>query len=134
MTTSDEPIRTNEDTSEGWVFIEASAASAGPPEHQEQEGDDYDDSVFGSSPSSTESITSSICDCRAIHDREYHSDRWNSGYCFPIDQQQLDAQYLSDLAVRELLRGQLHLADLKKAEKPIQRVLDVGSGEGCWAL
>ncbi|KAI8649801.1 hypothetical protein NCS55_01443000 [Fusarium keratoplasticum] len=135
MTTIDESIQTNEDISEGWVPLEASTASPGSPGHQEHEGDDDGyDSGLESYPSSTESITSSICDYHTIHRRKYHSHRWDSGYCFPIDQQQLDAQYLSDLAVRELLGGQLHLADLKEAEKPIQRVLDVGSGEGCWAF
>ncbi|KAI8710909.1 hypothetical protein NCS52_01519600 [Fusarium sp. LHS14.1] len=139
MTATDESIRPNEDISEGWVPLEASTAFPVPPEHQEHEDDDSlsetsSDSAFGSYPSSTESMTSSIFDYCEIHGREYHSERWNSGYCFPIDQQQLDAQYLSGLAVHELLGGQLHLADLKEAEKPIQSVLDVGSGEGCWAF
>ncbi|RSL43421.1 hypothetical protein CEP54_015098 [Fusarium duplospermum] len=137
MTTSDEPIRTNEDTSEGWVLVEASTASPGPPEHREHEGDSSSsssDSGFGSCASSTESIASSICDYHTIHHRKYHSHRWDSGYCFPIDQQQLEAQESSHFAARMLLEGELHLADLRKAEKPIQRVLDVGSGKGYWAI
>ncbi|RSL62395.1 hypothetical protein CEP51_013482 [Fusarium floridanum] len=133
MTTSGDLIQTNEDIYGGWVIVGASTASLAPPELQEHESDgddDYDDhdSVIESSPSSTASVTSSIYDYRAIHGREYHS------HSFPIDQRQLDAQRLSHLAVCELLRGELHLADLKKAEKPIRRVLDVGSGEGCWAF
>ncbi|KAM6506863.1 hypothetical protein FALCPG4_018684 [Fusarium falciforme] len=132
MTTSDEPIRTNEDISEDWVLLGGSTASPGPPENQELEGDN--DSVFGSSPSSTESITSSVYDYRTINGRQYHSNKWDNGYCFPIDQQQLDAQELSHFAACMLLEGELHLADLKTIDKPIQRVLDIGSGQGYWAM
>lgn len=132
MTTSDEPIRTNEDISEDWVLLGGSTASPGPPENQELEGDN--DSVFGSSPSSTESITSSMYDYRTINGRQYHSNKWDNGYCFPIDQQQLDAQELSHFAACMLLEGELHLADLKTIDKPIQRVLDIGSGQGYWAI
>ncbi|KAI8710660.1 hypothetical protein NCS52_01546800 [Fusarium sp. LHS14.1] len=144
MTTSDEPIQTNENTPEDWVIVETSTTSPGlplgqlpveAPEHQEHEGnDDDDDSTFECLLSSTASITSSLCDYRAIHGREYHSDRWDRGYCFPIDQRQLEAQEYSDQAAFMLLEEGLHLSDLKTAKKPIQRVLDVGSGQGHWAI
>ncbi|KAK7402755.1 hypothetical protein QQX98_011489 [Neonectria punicea] len=145
MTTNDEPIQTNEDTLEGWLIVGASATSPGPPlgqlpvevsEHQEREGDDgdSDDSGFGSRLSSIDSITPSVCDYPEIHGRMYHSDMWNTGYCFPIDQRQLEAQLYSDIAVFMLLGEDLHLADLKTAEKQIQRVLDIGSGRGYWAI
>ncbi|KAI8710404.1 hypothetical protein NCS52_01577000 [Fusarium sp. LHS14.1] len=143
MTTGDELIQTNENTPEDWVIVETSTTSPGlplgqlpveAPEHQEHEGGDDDDSTFECLLSSTASITSSLCDYRAIHGREYHSDMWNTGYCFPIDQRQLEAQEYSDQAAFMLLEEGLHLADLKTAKKLIQRVLDVGSGQGYWAI
>lgn len=140
MTTNDEPIQTNEDILEGWVLVETSTTSPGPlgqlaievPEHQEEESDD--DSAFGSCPSSTASLTSSICACSTIHGRQYHSDRWNSQYCFPIDQRHIEVQKANHFANRELLEGKLHVADLESVKKPIQKVLDVGSGKGYWAI
>ncbi|RSL83616.1 hypothetical protein CDV31_016811 [Fusarium ambrosium] len=109
MTTSGDLIQTNEDIYGGWVIVGASTASLGPPELQEHEA------------TTTTTTTITTLSLSPLPVRPHH---------FPIDQRQLDAQRLSHLAVCELLRGELHLADLKKAEKPIRRVLDVGSGEG----
>ncbi|RKL31389.1 hypothetical protein BFJ72_g11023 [Fusarium proliferatum] len=81
-------------------------------------GDDDADSAVGDDvASSTESISSSILHYRTIHGRTYHSERGNAEYC----------HHLLSLS----LEGKLHLAPLKD---DIQKVLDIGTGTGIWAI
>ncbi|KAJ4186399.1 hypothetical protein NW755_007694 [Fusarium falciforme] len=93
---------------------------------------DDGDSAFGSEPaSSTTSITSSILEYRTVHGRRYHSDRGDAAYWAPNDEQQNESMDINHHQLTLVLGGKLYLSPLKQ---DIQRVLDIGTGTGIWAI
>lgn len=70
-------------------------------------------------------------DYRTIHGRTYHSDKHATRYWGPNDDPQNDAMDINHHVLTLQLKGKLHLAPLRK---DIQKVLDVGTGTGIWAI
>ncbi|KPM41899.1 hypothetical protein AK830_g4628 [Neonectria ditissima] len=115
--------------------------STAPPSHQpelvpaqdpeDEDQSDADSALGDEGASSTASITSSILEYRTIHGRTYHSDRHPTEYFTPNDEQQRESVDISHHSLTLLIGGKLFLAPI--SEKP-QRVLDVGTGTGIWAI
>ncbi|KAH6950685.1 S-adenosyl-L-methionine-dependent methyltransferase [Fusarium avenaceum] len=97
--------------------------------------DRYDiDSALGSDAASflyPESVTASIFEYRTIQGRTYHSDRHATEYFTPNDEQQLQSVDISHHYLTILLDNNLFLAPISPH---VQKVLDVGTGSGIWAI
>lgn len=78
----------------------------------------------------TTSIASSVFSYVYSNGRRYHSDRFKAQYLLPNDETEQERLDLYHHIFLMLLDGKLHTAPL---EKP-QRVLDVGTGTGIWAI
>ncbi|KNB11044.1 hypothetical protein FOXG_11092 [Fusarium oxysporum f. sp. lycopersici 4287] len=92
------------------------------------------DSALGSDAASfmyPDSVTASILEYRTIQGRTYHSDRYASEYVMPNDEQQLQSVDISHHYLTMLLDNNLFLAPIPPH---VQRVLDVGTGSGIWAI
>ncbi|KAH7257840.1 S-adenosyl-L-methionine-dependent methyltransferase [Fusarium tricinctum] len=96
------------------------------------EDDDADSAVGDDVASSTESISSSILHYRTIHGRTYHSERGNAQYWTPNDEHHNESMDINHHLLSLSLESKLYLAPLKKDD--IQKVLDVGTGTGIWAI
>ncbi|KAI5458182.1 S-adenosyl-L-methionine-dependent methyltransferase [Mariannaea sp. PMI_226] len=83
------------------------------------------------SASSTASVTASILEYRTIQGRTYHSDRHPTEYFTPNDEQQLQSVDITHHYLTVLLGHNLYLAPIKP---DVQKVLDVGTGSGIWAI
>ncbi|KAF5004744.1 hypothetical protein FDECE_8770 [Fusarium decemcellulare] len=83
------------------------------------------------SQSSTASVTASILEYRTIQGRTYHSDRYPTEYFTPNDEQQLKSVDITHHYLNLLLGDNLYLAPISN---DAQRVLDVGTGSGIWAI
>ncbi|KAF4121346.1 Methyltransferase domain, partial [Geosmithia morbida] len=81
--------------------------------------------------SSTASISSSILEYRTINGRTFHSERHNTEYFTPNDERQTESLDIVHHYLTLLLDGKLYLAPLGN---DLQKVLDVGSGDGIWAI
>ncbi|KAK0745549.1 S-adenosyl-L-methionine-dependent methyltransferase [Schizothecium vesticola] len=79
---------------------------------------------------STASVSSSIFDYRTIKGRTYHSERYNSSYYAPNDERQNASVDITHHYLTLLLEGKLFLAPIKNPQK----VIDIGTGTGIWAL
>ncbi|KAF5011799.1 hypothetical protein FDECE_2089 [Fusarium decemcellulare] len=79
--------------------------------------DDADSALGSDDASSTASLTSSILHYRTRQGRTYHSERGNANYCHHM--------------LTLVLDDELQLAPLGKN---IQKVLDIGTGTGIWAI
>ncbi|KAH6951913.1 S-adenosyl-L-methionine-dependent methyltransferase [Fusarium avenaceum] len=94
---------------------------------------DIDSSIGDDNASSTQSISSSILSYRLENGRTYH--RYKDGkYHLPNDQienERLDLQHHLFLLTFE---NKLGLAPPNSPEATAQRVLDVGTGTGIWAI
>ncbi|SCO09927.1 related to methyltransferase [Fusarium fujikuroi] len=107
-----------------------SSPGEGPIVAQEEADGDASDSAFGDdAESSTASISSSILEYRKFQGRTFHSERYNTEYFTPNDEQQRDSIDITHHVLTLLLDGKLTLVPL---EDDIQRVLDVGTGTGIW--
>ncbi|KAM0321803.1 hypothetical protein ACHAQA_009900 [Verticillium albo-atrum] len=95
---------------------------------------DDGDSAFAvdDGASSSASISSSILQYRIINGRTYHSERGDATYWASNDEQQNESldilHHLSTMSID----GKLHLAPLNKSSS--NKVLDVGTGTGIWAI
>ncbi|KAI1472596.1 S-adenosyl-L-methionine-dependent methyltransferase [Daldinia caldariorum] len=98
-----------------------------------QNDDDRDrDSALGSDiESSAGSIASSILEYRMIQGRTYHSDRHNTNYFTPNDEQQLQSIDITHHYLTLLLEDRLFLAPISDN---VQNVLDIGTGSGIWSI
>ncbi|KAH7176939.1 S-adenosyl-L-methionine-dependent methyltransferase [Dactylonectria macrodidyma] len=83
------------------------------------------------SSSSTASISSSILQYREAQGRTYHSDKFATQYFAPNDDQQNDSVDITHHYLTLLLKGKLYLPPLKPN---IEKVLDIGTGTGIWAI
>ncbi|KAF4495033.1 TAM domain methyltransferase [Fusarium agapanthi] len=103
------------------------------PAADPQDGDESetDSAVGDDAASSTASITSSILEYRTIQGRTFHSDRHPTEYFTPNDEQQSASIDINHHALTQLLSGRLFLAPIKDN---VQKVLDVGTGTGIWAI
>jgi len=91
---------------------------------------DHDEGYFDDTKSGvTTSISSSIRDHVFENNRRYH--KYQEGrYLVPNDNEEQNREDMKHSLVLHLCGGKLHLAPL---ENP-QRVLDVGTGTGIWAI
>ncbi|KAF5584272.1 methyltransferase [Fusarium subglutinans] len=92
------------------------------------------DSALGSDAASfmyPDSVTASILEYRTIQGRTYHSDRYAHEYVMPNDEQQLQSVDITHHYLTILLDNSLFLAPISPH---VQRVLDVGTGSGIWAM
>ncbi|KAL2218104.1 methyltransferase [Thermoascus aurantiacus ATCC 26904] len=106
----------------------AAAPAAEPAAEQDGGQSDTDSAVaFTIDGSDITSITSSI---KNYNGRRYHSYR-EGEYVLPNDEQEQDRLDLSHHIYKMLLGGELYLAPIP--ENP-QRVLDLGTGTGIWAI
>ncbi|KAM0433655.1 hypothetical protein ACHAQK_009089 [Fusarium lateritium] len=116
------------------------SASSPPPQTEliaaDNENDDtHDDadSTLGSdAESSTASVSASILEYRRSQGRTYHSDKFTTNYFLPNDDQQLESVDLTHHYLTILLDEKLFLAPVK--EEKLQKILDVGTGTGIWAI
>jgi SAM-dependent methyltransferase len=116
------------------LMTEALASSKGDSiltvDHSSSEQDNSDAYSVASNFSSTHSATSSVYDFVEEHGRTYH--KYKEGqYVLPNDveeQNRLDLQH--QLALK-LLKGRLQLAPVPAT---VQKVLDVATGTGIWAI
>ncbi|KAI1779040.1 S-adenosyl-L-methionine-dependent methyltransferase [Hypoxylon cercidicola] len=108
------------------------APDSGLPEDEDNESLADSDSALGDdAASSTNSITSSILEYRTIQGRTYHSEKHNSKYFTPNDEQQLQSQDITHHYLTLLLGDKLFLAPIPD---DVERVLDIGTGSGIWAI
>ncbi|KAM5349828.1 hypothetical protein ACJ41O_006333 [Fusarium nematophilum] len=97
--------------------------------------------------SSTASITSSILQYRTIQGRTFHSEKFTTEYYAPNDDQQSDSVDITHHYLSLILDGKLFLAPLKQnievdtllrrsrlTADVLQKVIDVGTGTGIWAI
>ncbi|CAG7564463.1 unnamed protein product [Fusarium equiseti] len=104
-----------------------------PADEENNETTDDGDSALGfDAESSTASVSASILEYRRSQGRTYHSDKFTTSYFLPNDDQQLESVDLTHHYLTILLDDQLFLPPLK--EDKLQKVLDVGTGTGIWAI
>ncbi|KIX96766.1 uncharacterized protein Z520_07486 [Fonsecaea multimorphosa CBS 102226] len=90
------------------------------------------DSAYGDEISAyTTSLTSSVNTFMMQYGRIYHTFRDHQGNMLPSDEQEINRLDLHHALMLWLLGGQLHLAPI--GSQP-QRVLDLGTGTGNWAV
>ncbi|KAK0386730.1 hypothetical protein NLU13_6566 [Sarocladium strictum] len=106
-----------------------------PPAHWERLAgeieDDDADSTRLDNDSSTASLASSILKYRTMNGRTYHSERGNAVYWGTVDEVQNTAQDINHHVLTLLLNEELQLAPIKP---DIQKVVDIGTGTGLWAI
>ncbi|KAL2128481.1 hypothetical protein VTI74DRAFT_9124 [Chaetomium olivicolor] len=110
-----------------------------PAEHWAQqplpaEGDGDADSALGEdAASSTASLAASILEYRTIHGRTYHSERSATAeHWAPNDEKQKECMDIIHHLLTLCLDGQLYRAPLEPTK--MEKVLDVGTGTGIWAI
>ncbi|KAJ5913420.1 hypothetical protein N7504_002303 [Penicillium tannophilum] len=86
-------------------------------------------SQFGSSESDITSLSSSILDYEYENGRRYHSNRAGL-YMMPNDEEEQDRMDLAHHIWLVLLKGELYKAPVKNPQK----ILDLGTGTGIWAI
>ncbi|KAM5367095.1 hypothetical protein ACJA88_011675 [Fusarium oxysporum] len=130
--------------------ISAGGSPVGNPIVAQENERDVSDSAFGDdAESSTTSISSSILEYRKFQGRTFHSERYNTEYFTPNDEQQRDSIDITYHVLTLLLDGKPTLVPLKDNIQvsgtsghrnvrgnidKLKRVLDVGTGTGIWAI
>ena len=95
----------------------------------EADADEQDSTLGVDIASSTQSLQSLITKFEYENGRRYHSFQSGS-YAFPNDEDELDRMDLEHEIFLMLLGDKLHLAPLTTP----QRILDLGTGTGIWAI
>ncbi|SPJ78268.1 uncharacterized protein FTOL_06657 [Fusarium torulosum] len=93
--------------------------------------EDVDSSMGDDAATSTASISSSILEYRNFQGRTFHSDKYNTDHLTPNDEQQRESIDITHHYLTLLLDGKLTLAPLGEG---MEKVLDVGTGTGIWAI
>ncbi|QGA13059.1 hypothetical protein EYB26_000704 [Talaromyces marneffei] len=101
-----------------------------PIEVDSSETDSAFEGSVGESLSYQTSIASSVLNYKYENGRRYHSYR-EGEYMLPNDDQEQARMDLLHHVYRMLLKGELHFAPITKTP---QRVLDLGTGTGIWAI
>ncbi|KAL1850094.1 hypothetical protein Plec18170_007192 [Paecilomyces lecythidis] len=104
-----------------------------PPLEVDETSRDETDSLAGESIGSASylsSLSSSIRNYRYENGRRYHAFH-EGAYLVPNDEEEQDRMDLLHHIYRLLLKGELNLAPI--GSDP-QRVLDIGTGTGIWAI
>src|SRR5436305_7176507 len=92
-------------------------------------GEDLSSETTSLLPTETETLSSLVTRFHFENGRRYHA--FNAGqYAFPNDDEELDRMDLENQIFLMLLGGKLHHAPLKSP----QRILDIGTGTGIWAI
>ncbi|KAH7182306.1 S-adenosyl-L-methionine-dependent methyltransferase [Fusarium flagelliforme] len=94
-------------------------------------GSDLDSALGSDLADSTYSLGSSILEYRILHGRTYHSDIGTAQYWASNDEQASDSLDIAHHFTLLLLEDKLHLAHLRP---DLQKVLDIGTGTGIWAI
>ncbi|SPO01700.1 related to methyltransferase [Cephalotrichum gorgonifer] len=97
---------------------------------EENGADNIDDA--STIASSTASLTTSILEYRRIHGRTFHHEIGNASYWASNDTQQNESMDIYHHVQTLVIGGKLFLSPLD-TEK-IQKVLDIGTGNGSWAI
>ncbi|KAK7706430.1 hypothetical protein SLS57_009664 [Botryosphaeria dothidea] len=79
----------------------------------------------------TTSLKSSILEYKYENGRRYHAEMRDKSYWLPNDESELDRLDICHHVVLRRCDDKLHLAPLDKAP---QRILDIGTGTGVWAI
>jgi len=95
------------------------------------EGSDTDSTLGDDVASSTASLRSNITNYIVENGRRYHSAEIGGLYYLPNDEEELDRLDLMHHLMTLRTDGKLHVAPLP--EHP-QRILDLGTGTGIWAI
>ncbi|KAF7546087.1 hypothetical protein G7Z17_g8663 [Cylindrodendrum hubeiense] len=98
---------------------------------EDDDNADADSSLGDDAASSTASVTASILEYRTIQGRTFHSDRHSTEYFTPNDEQQMQSVDITHHYLTVLLDHSLFLAPIKP---DVQKVIDVGTGSGIWAI
>ncbi|OTB04731.1 hypothetical protein M426DRAFT_320592 [Hypoxylon sp. CI-4A] len=98
---------------------------------EEGENDDLDSALGDDTESIINSITASILEYREIQGRTFHSERHDSIYFTPNDEQQLQSMDITHHYLKMLIGDKLFLAPVPDN---VQKVLDIGTGTGIWAI
>jgi SAM-dependent methyltransferase len=111
----------------------AAAAAAVPATPAEPVVDDYEDtadSAYNSELASyTTSLASKTTDYRQENGRRYHAYKEGS-YLHPNDETEQDRLDIAHKMIEVCMEGKLHNAPVKNP----QRILDLGTGTGIWAI
>ncbi|KAI5811880.1 S-adenosyl-L-methionine-dependent methyltransferase [Pyronema omphalodes] len=91
------------------------------------EDENYDSAGYDTS---TASLTSSVNQYIFEHGRRYHTYYGSDKYLLPTDEKEQDRLDLNHEIIRMVWDDKLHMAPL---DKP-QRILDIGTGTGIWAI
>lgn len=98
----------------------------------EVDSDDGDSTIGSDAASSTASVSSSILNYRTINGRTYHSESVTDGeYWAPNDKKMLGALEIYYHSIFLMMDEKLYQAPLKK---DITHAIDIGTGEGFWAI
>lgn len=81
--------------------------------------------------SSTASVSDSILEYRKIHGRTFHNFKSDTEYWGPNDDKQNEHLDINHQMLLMAMDNQLYVAPI--TDKP-QRVLDIGTGTGIWAM
>ncbi|KAM4061148.1 methyltransferase [Hirsutella rhossiliensis] len=113
-------------------MVDLSLPSMEPLLASEDGDDDVDDGLGASIASSSTSLASSIMRYREENGRTYHAFRAGR-YVLPNDEVENERLDLQHHLCTLTLGGKLFACPAGK-EKPLQRVLDAGTGTGIWAM
>lgn len=102
-----------------------------PLDAEGPQDDGDDDSAFGDTASSTASLSESILEYRNILGRTFHSNVGVAESWIPNDEQQQESMDIHHHMCTLALKDKLFLAPLKP---DIQKVVDIGTGTGIWAI
>ncbi|EMT74556.1 mRNA 3'-end-processing protein YTH1 [Fusarium odoratissimum] len=91
----------------------------------ENEEDDDDSALGEDFASSTASLTSSILEYRKFQGRTFNSDKYETEYFAPNDEKQKESIDISPVP---------HASTRLARTDDIQKVLDIGTGTGIWAI
>ncbi|EAA30122.1 S-adenosyl-L-methionine-dependent methyltransferase [Neurospora crassa] len=98
----------------------------------EEHADDDTASTIGSVLSSTASLSSTILQYRTHHGRTYHGDIGNAEGWEPNDERHLESMDIAHHCFTVCYGGKLFLSPLNT--KKVQKVVDIGTGTGLWAI